>query len=114
MGGRSLEANPPWGPATDQRCVVTALHRTEEELEANKASGFFQGTEVAVDQFVEHVKAMTQVRAMCGRRLVRVVSASACPDEEHAATRCSSLAAYWSTTASTSRSRPRLCGSRPP
>ena len=43
---------------TGTRYVFTALHRNEEELEANRASGFYQGTEMAVDQFVEHVKAM--------------------------------------------------------
>lgn len=46
----------PVGSGT--RYVFTALHRSEEDLEANRASGFCQGTEVAVDQFVEHVKAM--------------------------------------------------------
>jgi hypothetical protein len=43
---------------TGTRYVFTALHRSEEDLETNKASGFYQGTELAVDQFVEHVKAM--------------------------------------------------------
>jgi uncharacterized protein YndB with AHSA1/START domain len=40
------------------RYVFTALHRNEADLEINKASGFYQGTEIAVDQFVEHVLAM--------------------------------------------------------
>jgi uncharacterized protein YndB with AHSA1/START domain len=40
------------------RYVFTALHRSEEELETNKTSGFYQGTEIAVDQFVAHVLAM--------------------------------------------------------
>jgi uncharacterized protein YndB with AHSA1/START domain len=40
------------------RYVLTALHRSEADLETNKASGFYQGTEIAVDQFVEHVMAM--------------------------------------------------------
>jgi len=40
------------------RYVFTALHRDEADLETNKASGFYQGTEIAVDQFVEHVIAM--------------------------------------------------------
>lgn len=40
------------------RYVFTALHRNEADLETNKASGFYQGTEIAVDQFVEHVSAM--------------------------------------------------------
>jgi uncharacterized protein YndB with AHSA1/START domain len=40
------------------RYVFTALHRNEADLEANKTSGFYQGTEIAVDQFVQHVLAM--------------------------------------------------------
>lgn len=40
------------------RYVFTALHRSEADLEENKASGFWQGTEIAIDQFVEHVIAM--------------------------------------------------------
>jgi hypothetical protein len=40
------------------RYVFTALHRSEADLETNKASGFYEGTEIAVDQFVAHVKAM--------------------------------------------------------
>lgn len=40
------------------RYVFTALHRTEADLETNMASGFHQGTEIAVDQFVAHVTAM--------------------------------------------------------
>ena len=40
------------------RYIFTALHRDEADLETNKASGFYQGTEIAVDQFVEHVIAM--------------------------------------------------------
>ena len=40
------------------RYVFTALHRSEGDLETNKSSGFYQGTEIAVDQFVEHVLAM--------------------------------------------------------
>lgn len=47
----------PVGAGT--RYVFTALHRNEEDLAKNKASGFSQGTELAIDQFVEHVKAMT-------------------------------------------------------
>ena len=43
---------------TGTRYVFTALHRSEADLETNKASGFYQGTEIAVDQFVEHVIAM--------------------------------------------------------
>jgi uncharacterized protein YndB with AHSA1/START domain len=40
------------------RYVFTALHRDEADFEKNKASGFYQGTEIAIDQFVEHVMAM--------------------------------------------------------
>jgi uncharacterized protein YndB with AHSA1/START domain len=43
---------------TGTRYVFTALHRNEADLEANKASGFYQGTEIAIDQFVEHVTSM--------------------------------------------------------
>ncbi|MBC8089190.1 MAG: SRPBCC domain-containing protein [Phycisphaerae bacterium] len=40
------------------RYVFTALHRSEADFEVNKTSGFYQGTEIAVNQFVEHVMAM--------------------------------------------------------
>ena len=40
------------------RYIFTALHRDEADLEKNKTSGFYEGTEIAVDQFVEHVIAM--------------------------------------------------------
>ena len=40
------------------RYVFTALHRNEADLETNKASGFYQGTEIGIDQFVAHVVAM--------------------------------------------------------
>ena len=43
---------------TGTRYVFTALHRNEADLENNKASGFYEGTGIAVDQFVEHVLAM--------------------------------------------------------
>ena len=43
---------------TGTRYVFTALHRDEADLEKNKTTGFQQGTEIAVDQFVEHVIAM--------------------------------------------------------
>ncbi len=46
----------PSGKGT--RYVFTALHRDEGDLEKNKASGFYQGTEIALDQFVEHVQSM--------------------------------------------------------
>ena len=44
------------------RYVFTALHRDEADLEKNKASGFYQGTEIALDQFVDHVMSMKQAR----------------------------------------------------
>jgi uncharacterized protein YndB with AHSA1/START domain len=37
------------------RYVFTALHRSEADLEENRSSGFYEGTEIAVDQFVAHV-----------------------------------------------------------
>ena len=43
---------------TGTRYVFTALHRSQADLAQNRASGFFQGTEIAVDQFVAHVLAM--------------------------------------------------------
>jgi len=46
----------PEGAGT--RYVLTALHRNEADLVTNKASGFYEGTEIAVDQFVEHVLGM--------------------------------------------------------
>ena len=40
------------------RYVFTALHRSEADLATNKESGFYEGTQIAVDQFVAHVIAM--------------------------------------------------------
>jgi uncharacterized protein YndB with AHSA1/START domain len=40
------------------RYVFTALHRDEADLEKNRTSGWQQGTEIALDQFVEHVKSL--------------------------------------------------------
>jgi uncharacterized protein YndB with AHSA1/START domain len=40
------------------RYVFTALHRNETDLETNKASGFYQGTEIATDQLVAHVESL--------------------------------------------------------
>ena len=40
------------------RYIFTALHRDEADLEKNKTSGWQQGTEIALDQFVEHVTSM--------------------------------------------------------
>ena len=42
------------------RYVFTALHRNEADLETNKTSGFHQGTEIAIDQLVEHAIAMSK------------------------------------------------------
>ena len=47
----------PEGSGT--RYVFTALHRSEADLETNKESGFYQGTEIAIDQLVEHVIALS-------------------------------------------------------
>ena len=43
---------------TGTRYVFTALHRNEADLETNKTSGFYEGTEIAVDQLVAHVTSM--------------------------------------------------------
>lgn len=43
---------------TGTRYVFTALHRDEGDCEKNKASGFYDGTNIAVDQFVAHILAM--------------------------------------------------------
>ena len=44
------------------RYVFTALHRSQADLAANIATGFYEGTEIAVGQLVEHVVAMKQRR----------------------------------------------------
>ena len=44
------------------RYVFTALHRNEADCETNRTSGFYEGTTIAVDQFVEHVLSMKQDR----------------------------------------------------
>jgi uncharacterized protein YndB with AHSA1/START domain len=43
---------------TGTRYVFTALHRDETDFVKNKENGFYQGTEIAVNQFVEHVLAI--------------------------------------------------------
>jgi len=43
---------------TGTRYVFTALHRDEADFEKNKASGWRQGTEIALEQFVAHVQSM--------------------------------------------------------
>ena len=40
---------------TGTRYVFTALHRDASDFGKNMEAGFFQGTEIAVQQFVEHV-----------------------------------------------------------
>ena len=42
------------------RYVFTALHRNEADYQTNKTSGFYEGTEIAVDQFVAHVKSLAR------------------------------------------------------
>jgi uncharacterized protein YndB with AHSA1/START domain len=46
------------------RYVFTALHRDEGDLEKNRESGWKEGTEIATDQLVEHVKSMKLVGAI--------------------------------------------------
>lgn len=41
------------------RYVFTALHRDEADLEKNKATGWQEGTEIALDQLAAHVKALS-------------------------------------------------------
>jgi uncharacterized protein YndB with AHSA1/START domain len=43
---------------TGTRYVFTALHRNEADLEKDKTSGWLEGTEMALDQFVAHVTSM--------------------------------------------------------
>jgi hypothetical protein len=43
---------------TGTRYVFTALNRKEADLEANKTSGWLEGTNIAVDQLVELVQSM--------------------------------------------------------
>jgi uncharacterized protein YndB with AHSA1/START domain len=43
---------------TGTRYVFTGLHRDEADFEKDKASGWAQGTEIAIDQFVAHVTSM--------------------------------------------------------
>jgi len=42
------------------RYVFTALHRDEADVEKNRESGWQQGTEIALDQLVAHVKSMNR------------------------------------------------------
>ncbi|SEJ51313.1 SRPBCC family protein [Frateuria terrea] len=43
---------------TGTRYVFTALHRNEADVAANKESGWKEGTDIALDQLVEHVASM--------------------------------------------------------
>ncbi len=43
---------------TGTRYVFTALHRDAADFEKNKESGWQQGTEIALDQLVAHIKSM--------------------------------------------------------
>lgn len=43
---------------TGTRYVFTALHRNEADLEANRTSGWQQGTDIALDQLVAHIQSM--------------------------------------------------------
>jgi uncharacterized protein YndB with AHSA1/START domain len=40
---------------TGTRYVFTALHRNEADLKANKEMGFYDGTVIGIDQFIEHI-----------------------------------------------------------
>ena len=51
----------PEGPGT--RYVFTALHRDEADLAKNMESGFYQGTEIAIDQLVAHIMSLKQTAA---------------------------------------------------
>lgn len=46
------------GEGTGTRYVFTALHRDEADLARNRESGWQEGTEIAIAQFVDHVMAM--------------------------------------------------------
>lgn len=43
---------------TGTRYVFTALHRNEADLEEGRTNGWQQGTGIAIDQFVAHVKSL--------------------------------------------------------
>ena len=45
------------------RYVFTALHRNAADLETNRTSGFYEGTNIAIDQFVERVMEMSRPAA---------------------------------------------------
>ena len=43
---------------TGTRYIFTALHRDEADLEKNKTSGWYEGTEIALDQLVARVQSL--------------------------------------------------------
>ena len=43
---------------TGTRYIFTALHRDEADLEKNKTSGWYEGTEIALDQLVAQVQSL--------------------------------------------------------
>ena len=43
---------------TGTRYVFTALHRNEADAEVNRTSGWYEGTEIALDQLVAHVQSL--------------------------------------------------------
>ncbi len=43
---------------TGTRYVFTALHRNEADCQGNKESGWKEGTEIALDQFVAHINSL--------------------------------------------------------
>jgi uncharacterized protein YndB with AHSA1/START domain len=49
---------------TGTRYVFTALHRNEADLENNKASGWLEGTTIAIDQLVAHVQSLKHSAAL--------------------------------------------------
>ena len=48
---------------TGTRYVFTALHRDEADLAKNMESGFYQGTEIAIDQLIAHIMSLKQTAA---------------------------------------------------
>ncbi|MFN0097771.1 MAG: SRPBCC family protein [Gemmatimonadaceae bacterium] len=46
----------PFGNGT--RYVFTALHRSEADLEANRTSGFCEGTMIVIDQLIAYTRSM--------------------------------------------------------
>jgi hypothetical protein len=46
-------------------CLFTALHRDDADFEKNKSTGWRQGTEIAVDQFVASDRDEVVLRDAC-------------------------------------------------